>query len=344
MNQKKNKRIAKEWHEAFGTEGLKDRYDMYLDDDFTADFFGQQKLNKAQYIMQYQKFAGAFKDNKITVEQQIAEDNKVVSMIIWTGVHVADLQGMAATGNAINIRGIAIDYFKNGKVIKHYLLFDTAQLLKRQVVREQVRTRIARDLHDNIGSTLGSISYYSEMAQQLPEDKQSQLKILLRKIEESSHELVDEMSDMVWAINPLNDSFEKLTIRMRNYAADLLAARDIKFCFETDVTDTLRLSIEQRKNIFLIFKEAVYNAVKYASCSKFEASICQKDHMLVVELYDNGKGFDINQANRYNGNGIINMNQRAKEIGAEFLIHSAQGNGARICVQVPVKLSRTREA
>ncbi len=63
MNQKKNKRIAKEWHEAFGTEGLKDRYDMYLDDDFTADFFGQQKLNKAQYIMQYQKFAGAFKDN-----------------------------------------------------------------------------------------------------------------------------------------------------------------------------------------------------------------------------------------------------------------------------------------
>src|SRR4030095_7124784 len=133
---------------------------------------------------------------------------------------------------------------------------------KSHVVDEQLRARLARDLHDNISSTLGSISYYSEIARRLPEGHQSKLKILLQKIEDSSHELMDEMSDIVWAINPVNDSFEKLTDRMRNYAADLLIAKDIGFSFETkNVSESLQLSNEQRKNIFLIFKEAVYNAV-----------------------------------------------------------------------------------
>lgn len=332
-----NKQIAKAWHEAFGTEALKDIYDTYLDDDFTADFFGQI-VNKVQYIMKYQKFAEAFKDNKIVVEDQIAEGDKVVSVMTWTGIHVADTEGMPVTGKPINIKGISVDHFKNGKITRHYPLFDTALLLKRQAAREQVRTRIARDLHDHIGSTLGSISYYSEMAQQFPEEKKAQLMMLLQKIEESSHELVEEMSDVVWAINPVNDSFEKLIIRMKNYSADLLAARNIDFSFETkDVSESLRLSIDQRKNIFLIFKEAVYNAVKYASCSSFRASIRQTNETLIVELHDNGKGFDANQPMSYNGNGISNMKQRAKEIRAEFLIDSKEGKGTRIRFSVPIK-------
>jgi signal transduction histidine kinase len=146
------------------------------------------------------------------------------------------------------------------------------------------------------------------------------------------------MSDMVWAINPVNDNFEKLTIRMRNYAADLLTAREIAFSFETkDVSDSLHLSIEQRKNIFLIFKETVYNAMKYSSCSKFNTSIKQTDHTLIVELDDNGKGFNINQSNSYNGNGISNMKHRAKEIGADLFIQSAEGKGTRISFEMPIK-------
>ncbi|MEO5674556.1 MAG: ester cyclase [Chitinophagales bacterium] len=340
MNQLQNKRIAKEWHEAFGTEDLKEKYDIYLDDDFTADFFGQQQLNKSQYIMQYQMFAGAFKENKITVEEQFAEDDKVVSVIRWTAIHVADLPGMLATGLPVNIKGIAVDYFKNGKAIKHYLLFDTAQLLKRHAIREKVRTRLARDLHDNIGSTLGSISYYSEMAQQLPEQNLPQLKLLLHKIEESSHELVEEMSDIVWAINPVNDSFEKLTTRMKNYAANLLATRNIDFSFEIiDVSESLRLSIEQRKNIFLIFKEGVYNAVKYSCCSRVTSFIKQAHDTLIFELHDNGKGFDVKQGGIYNGNGINNMKVRAGEIEADFSILSNSGNGTHIRLLAPLRNS-----
>ena len=124
---------------------------------------------------------------------------------------------------------------------------------------------------------------------------------------------------------------------MQNYPAELLAARNIDFSFEIkDVSESLRLSIDQRKNIFLIFKEAVYNAVKYACCSRFNASLRQSNDTLVIELQDNGKGFDVNQPMSYNGNGISNMKQRAKEINAEFIINSTQGNGTYIHVRVPI--------
>ncbi|MBA3647772.1 MAG: hypothetical protein H0W62_04350 [Chitinophagales bacterium] len=201
-----------------------------------------------------------------------------------------------------------------------------------------VRARIARDLHDNIGSTLGSISYYSEMARHLPEEKKSQRNMLLKKIEEASHDLIEEMSDMVWAINPVNDSLEKLTTRMRNYGTDFLSTCNIDYSFETKIiSDIPQLSIEQRKNIFLIYKEAIYNASKYSACSRLTASIIQSTNNLIIEVRDNGKGFDINQPAPYNGNGIINMKYRAKEIGAEFYIFSEKGKGTQVCVLIPVE-------
>ena len=288
------KQIAKEWHEAFGTNRLKDYYDQYLHDDFTADFFGRE-VNRAQYIQQYGKFAEEFKDNKVVVEYQICQQEKVVSVINWTALHLGNTMGMPVAGAAININGVSIDHFKNGKVIRHHPFFDTALLVKRSAVREQVRARIARDLHDNIGSTLGSVSYYSEMAQQLIREDQTKLATLLKKIEDASHDLVEEMSDIVWAVNPLNDNFAQLSFRMKNYAADLLASRNINFQFETkDVPELLHLSIDQRKNIFLIFKEGIYNAVKYAECPAIKTSIYKEDHNLPVELCDNGKGYDVN--------------------------------------------------
>lgn len=335
--QEKNKLVAKEWHEADKSGFLSIDYDSYLDDDFTTDFFGQ-KLNKADYINQFKKDALEYSNNKIVVDEQIAEHDKVVSMMTWTAVHKTDTHGMPLKGKSIHIKGVSVDYFKNGKVIRHYPFFDTALLLKRQAVREKVYVSIARDLHDNIGSTLGSISYYSEMAQQVTGEKSPQLKMLLDKIDASSHELVEEMSDIVWAINPLNDNFESVTNRMKKYAIDLCRACNIDFTLEMPtVPSTLRLSIDQRKNIFLIFKEAIYNAVKYSGCSGFNASINSSPTALVIELYDNGNGFDLNQTACYNGNGIRNMKKRGEEIGAEFFVFTEPGKGTKIRLAVPMK-------
>ncbi|MBK9731004.1 MAG: ester cyclase [Chitinophagaceae bacterium] len=335
--QEKNKRIAKEWHEADKSGDSNFNYHLYLDDDFSADFFGQ-KLNKTDYISQVKKDASEYSNNKIVVHEQIAEDDKVVSMMTWTAIHKTDTLGMPVKGKSIHIKGVSVDYFKNGKVVRHYPFFDTALLLRRQAVREKVYLRIARDLHDNIGSTLGSISYYSEMAQQFTGEKPSRLKMLLDKIDATSHELVEEMSDIVWAINPQNDNFESITNRMKKYAVDLCAARNIHFILDTKtISTTLRLSIDQRKNIFLIFKEAVYNAIKYSGCDSFSASISRSANALIVELYDNGKGFDLNQDAGYNGNGIRNMKKRAEEIGAEFFLLTESGKGTQIRFAVPMR-------
>jgi steroid delta-isomerase-like uncharacterized protein len=130
MNLEQLKQISKEWHEAFGTSALKDNYDKYLHQDFKADFFGGQQVNKAEYIKQDQQFAKALSPNKITVTEQVAEDNKVVSLMTWTATQVADLPGMPAANKSFTVKGFAIDYFENGKVIKHFPLFDQFEMMK----------------------------------------------------------------------------------------------------------------------------------------------------------------------------------------------------------------------
>ncbi len=130
MDQQEQKQISKEWHEAFGTEALKHNYGKYLHDNFVADFFGGNQVNKAKYIEEDQRFASAFKDNRITVVEQIAEDDKVVSVMTWTAVQVGDLPGIPANGKSFEIKGFAIDYFKDGKVIRHFPLFDQFNMMQ----------------------------------------------------------------------------------------------------------------------------------------------------------------------------------------------------------------------
>lgn len=130
MNKEQLKQISKEWHEAFGTTALKDNYDKYLHKDFKADFFGGQQVDKAEYIKQDQQFAKALNPNTITIIEQVAEDNKVVSLMTWTATQIADLPGMPAADKSFTIKGFAIDYFENGKVIKHFPLFDQFEMMK----------------------------------------------------------------------------------------------------------------------------------------------------------------------------------------------------------------------
>ena len=130
MNKEKQKQISKEWHEAFGTEELKNNYDKYLHDDFIADFFGGKQVNKAEYIKQDQQFGLALKPNRITVTEQVAEDDKVVSVMTWEAVQIADLPGMPAANKPFTVKGFAIDYYKDGKVIRHFPLFDQLDMMK----------------------------------------------------------------------------------------------------------------------------------------------------------------------------------------------------------------------
>lgn len=194
---------------------------------------------------------------------------------------------------------------------------------------QRVRNKIARDLHDDIGSTLGSISFFSEAAKnQLAQSNQTGAEKMLDKIGETSREMIDNMSDIVWSVNPQNDSVKKLLERMRVFAGDLVANSGIVLHFENaGQLEDLKLSMEQRKNVFLIFKETVYNSVKYADCKSITVKTMLRDKQVVLHISDDGKGFDVTNYTAKNGNGLKNMRYRAQEIGAYYSIESTPGKG-----------------
>lgn len=209
--------------------------------------------------------------------------------------------------------------------IYHYYL--TRQKLKLQVLRN----KIASDLHDDVGSTLSSISIFSQMARQ----QSSDIIPLLESIGESSRKMLDAMADIVWTINPENDQFEKIILRMRSFAYELLGAKNIEFEFnaEEDIS-TLKLPMEVRKNLYLIFKEATNNLVKYAEADKATFAIKEEKNILSMLIMDNGKGFDMSRSTE--GNGIRNMKKRAEEIGGRLTIDSTPGRGTTIQLHIAV--------
>ena len=138
-----------------------------------------------------------------------------------------------------------------------YRNYRTRQQLKLQTLRN----KIASDLHDDIGSTLSSISIFCQVAQQ----QSKEVIPLLETIGESSRKMLDAMADIVWTINPENDQFEKIILRMRSFAYELLGAKNIDFEFIADEEVTkMKLPMDVRKNLYLIFKEATNNMVKYS--------------------------------------------------------------------------------
>ncbi|MFN8250406.1 MAG: two-component regulator propeller domain-containing protein [Ferruginibacter sp.] len=200
--------------------------------------------------------------------------------------------------------------------------------LRKAVEVEKIRTRIATDLHDDIGATLSSISMYSESLKTQVKEKLPHLEPVLNKIGENSREMVTGMSDIVWAINPGNDTGHKLLQRMENYATDICAAKNIQLIFEADEKiSQLHLPLEHRKNIYLVFKEAVNNAVKYSGATTIHVQLLLHKKLL-LQLKDDGAGFDMARIKK--GNGLDNMQLRAREIGALLQIITAPGRGTTV--------------
>jgi ligand-binding sensor domain-containing protein/two-component sensor histidine kinase len=192
-----------------------------------------------------------------------------------------------------------------------------------QVLRLQnIRNKIASDLHDDIGSTLNSISVYSQVAKN-DADKRD---FSLNMIGESSRKVIDAMSDIVWTINPDNDSFENIILRMRSLAYNLLRAKNIEFIFKADESlNKMQLSLEKRRNFYLIFKESLNNLIKYSQAKRVQISLIHHGSTITLVIRDDGMGFDATK--KYNGNGLTNIRKRAKEMDAQLNIESGEGIG-----------------
>ena len=199
---------------------------------------------------------------------------------------------------------------------------------------ERLRHRISTDLHDDIGSTLSSISILSDIASREKDHRQSGN--MLQEIKHNSVSLMEKMDDIVWSINPGNDSIDDLMLRIKRFASKLLEAKEIDYSIIIDESiSKAKLDMETRQHIYLIMKEAINNLVKYSDCNKACIRVKFDNNYLNIEISDNGKGF--NQQQIKFGNGIISMKKRAEAINGQIHIDTEPNKGTTISLHTKIK-------
>jgi signal transduction histidine kinase len=221
------------------------------------------------------------------------------------------------------------------------ILFSIYKYRLKQVLKlHKVRSHIANDLHDEVGSTLSGISITSQLLQKMNVGNNSINSDLLQSISTNSQQMLESMSDIIWSINPKNDKLEDILTRMRLFATEILEVKNIEVIFTMpEHVQKLYINIELRKDIYLIYKEAVNNIAKYANATKVTINLSSQNNQLNVQIADNGKGFEPNNFKTLGGNGLTNMRQRAKNLKGEIKFISFLDKGTQVILQVPLTTS-----
>lgn len=198
----------------------------------------------------------------------------------------------------------------------------------RQILEIQnIRNKISKDLHDDIGSALSSISIYGEVAKKMSEEKTPEVISILDSLQETAKSAMENMSDIVWAINPKNDRFNNIIDRLEIFSNQILNAKGINL--HLNINDSLRtqkLTMQQRKNIYLICKEAINNVAKYSEAQNCFFELNKDENSFSIKIKDDGKGID-EEKKSLGGNGLINMKKRATDIKGILNIFSEKNKG-----------------
>jgi signal transduction histidine kinase len=212
------------------------------------------------------------------------------------------------------------------------------KLLAIQAAEQKVKDRIARDLHDDIAASMSGIRILSRVAQQQFSDKVPDAAPLLEQISKSAQSTLESISDLIWAVKPHPDYLNDMADRMREYAQKFLDANDIDYHINIPRNlPVMELDIEARRNAYLIFKEAINNAMKHSECSHMEISLLADAEKMTLLVADNGIGFDLPQKLESGGVGLGSMNKRARDIGGELKIIASPGQGTKVSFVLPVK-------
>ncbi len=222
---------------------------------------------------------------------------------------------------------------------------------KRLIEIEKIRTRIAADLHDEIGSGLTRIAILSENALR----EESSKKILeerndtnngnekysrhgsIERVGKISRDLVDSMIDVIWSIDPKYDSLQDFIFNFKNFANEVCEAKNIKLSIETKDIENVKVNSQIKRSLQLVSKEALNNALKYSGCTEINYSLVVKNKEINLLIDDNGSGFDLEKA-KY-GRGIFNIDKHAKELSGSFKCESVPGNGTKIMINFPLHKS-----
>ena len=227
-----------------------------------------------------------------------------------------------------------------GIAVAAFLFYLHRLRLERLLHIERVRSKLARDLHDDMGSTLSTINILSNIVLRQPDLDGNTGKEFMRKINDSTVQMMESMDDIIWSINPLNDSMAKVLSRMKQVAGNVLEPKGIETVFKAEeAVKHLVFTMEWRREIFLIYKEAVNNIVKYADCSTVVVTLCEQASLFVLTIRDDGQGFDPaknNFSSPTRGNGFINMGKRAEVMKGDLSIDALPGKGTQITLRIPI--------
>jgi signal transduction histidine kinase len=210
-----------------------------------------------------------------------------------------------------------------------------AMLLRKELDIKNWQAQISRDLHDDVGASLSSIHVYSSVAAKAMDKDAGKAKDAIQQINENARRVMENMSDIVWAINTNANETVTLESKLKNYGYELLSPLGIECAYQIDrqVEEKL-VHIEARKNILLVSKEAMNNIAKYSSATGAVVRINIDAKNLLLEISDNGVGFDTGKER--SGHGLSNMQQRTEALGGYFRCNSQKNKGTVIQCSIPL--------
>jgi signal transduction histidine kinase/ligand-binding sensor domain-containing protein len=207
--------------------------------------------------------------------------------------------------------------------------------IQQVMAMQRIRQKISKDLHDDIGATISSIGLLASMARtdQVQAEKKKQF---LDRIIEQSRSVSQSLSDIVWSINPQNDHLDVVFARIHRFASELFEAKNIRYEIQLPAEKQLHIVIPMiaRQHIYLLFKEAINNIIKYAGATEVQIAVDVQARTMQILIADDGVGFDKNTVKM--GNGIYNMQKRVAELKGSFVLESAPGKGTGIKIVIPL--------
>lgn len=203
--------------------------------------------------------------------------------------------------------------------------------LEHEQALEHERSRISKDLHDEVGSSLTKIVILCELSKKAQSSNES-----LENVSTTAREIINNISQIIWAIDPKNDTLENTLSYVRKYIAETFELLDISIAIDFPVNiPSIVVSPEFRRNVFLTVKESLNNAIKYSSAHHIYTSATIESDFLCFKISDDGNGFDLEKLPRF-GNGLSNIKSRIEEIGGTLVVDSSVGKGTAISFVIPI--------
>ena len=294
-----------------------------------------QKQNEIDLLSQAQEL----RDIKIKQQQEQLEKQLLLATTNSQRLELTEKENLLKEKQLKNqklIRNLFIGGFALAFLLA-FAYFNRFHLKKKLEQKENllaIRNNISQDLHDDIGASLSNINILNELARRNI-NQPGKSEEYLSKASEDIQRISESLSDIVWNINPRYDDLKNLFVRMKRYAADMLDGKNINGQFDfPEQAEKPLLLMTQRRDLYLIFKEAVNNLAKYSQAKNAVISVRTGEQHIFLEVKDDGIGFD--QKNTRAGNGLQNMQQRAALLKGQLDLQTSPGKGTQLRLVMPV--------